>query len=185
MRLKDNGYELELAGNEIKELEEKILESGMCNFTVPMWFSRNCDKVKITYECSGYVSLRDLYPKRTVEIFEIIEKTMLTLNRSIEFYIPSENVTLNLDTVYFSPTGRRVKIAYRPDKNNNIVTKIDRFLDELESVVNDDTKTYLQAMRKEMPMYNKDLKILATYIGEQRKKILRCLPKRVFGQSVN
>ncbi len=174
MRLRERGYELELNGDKIKLLEERILESGICSFSVPMWFSRNGDKVKATYECSGYISLRELNFKGPRETFEIIEKTLLTLNRSIEFYIPPENVTINLDTVFFNKVNRRIKIAYIPDDNKNLHEKIEKFLDDISKVSSEDTKIYLDVVRKDIPKEITSLKDIAIFIGQQRKKINSC-----------
>lgn len=52
---------------------------------IPMRFTDAGESRKITYDCSGCVALRDMYPLSTGEIFEILEKTLLTLNRSVEF----------------------------------------------------------------------------------------------------
>lgn len=52
MNLRKSGYEIEVKGEDVSRLEEKMLESGLCNFVVPMWISREGDKVKINYECS-------------------------------------------------------------------------------------------------------------------------------------
>lgn len=174
MELKRCGYEIELRGDEIKELEEKILESGMCSFTVPMWFSRKKDKVKITYECSGYVALRDMGLKKPREVFEILEKTLLTLNRSLEFFIPPENIKLSLDTVFFHMTKRIVKIAYIPDENKNLTWKINNFLDELQMNVAEDTKEYLVNIKEDLNSQNKSLRDMASFINEQRRKLNIC-----------
>ena len=82
MNLRKSGYEIEVKGEDVSRLEEKMLESGLCNFVVPMWISREGDKVKINYECSGLTSMRELHLKRPKETFEIIEKALLSLNHS-------------------------------------------------------------------------------------------------------
>ena len=117
MNLRKSGYEIEVKRENVSRLEEKMLESGLCNFVVPIWISREGDKVKINYECSGLTSMRELHLKRPKETFEIIEKALLSLNHSRDFYIPPEKLKLSMDTIYYNRQNRSVKIAYVPERN--------------------------------------------------------------------
>ena len=114
MELKKSNYEIEIKKGAMKLFEEKVLFSGMCDFVIPMRFTDAGESRKITYDCSGCVALRDMYPLSTGEIFEILEKTLLTLNRSVEFFIPHEKVKIDKDTVYYDMKRKKVRIAYMP-----------------------------------------------------------------------
>lgn len=171
MDLKTRGYEIEIDAGDILELEEKMLESGLCSFTVPMWFSRQRDKLKITYDCSGYISLRDMNLKRSSEVLEILEKTFLTLNKSWDFFIPPENISLSLDTVFFNAMKRKIKIAYVPTKDKRLHYNINGFLDDMVKNVNEDTKEYLAKVKSDLNNENKNLRDIASFINEQRRAL--------------
>ena len=144
MELKKSNYEIEIKKGAMKLFEEKVLFSGMCDFVIPMRFTDAGESRKITYDCSGCVALRDMYPLSTGEIFEILEKTLLTLNRSVEFFIPHEKVKIDKDTVcnrknkdtieYFLEDIESKRNFACIDCNGSILTKI--YSDKILSIDN-------------------------------------------------
>lgn len=176
MNLRKSGYEIEVKGEDVSRLEEKMLESGLCNFVVPMWISREGDKVKINYECSGLTSMRELHLKRPKETFEIIEKALLSLNHSRDFYIPPEKLKLSMDTIYYNRQNRSVKIAYVPERNHSIAGSINGLIDEVKLTVNEETKEYLNLIKEDIEAEKRNLRQIAGYISEYRRSINQCTP---------
>lgn len=174
MDLKKNGFEIELSAEEIKPFEEKMLFSGLCDFIIPMRFSNTEKGKKVTYDCSGYTSLRDLNLKSAKEVFEILEKTILTLNKSVDFFIPHEKVSINKDTVYYNLKKKHVRIAYIPSKTGTLTENLNAFIDELTEEVDEAAGEYLQCIRKDLNYYNRNLKDMAGFVSEQRKRIYQC-----------
>ena len=174
MDLKTNGYEIEMEKWKVKEFEEKVLFSGLCDFIIPMSFSNLTDKKKIKYNCSGYSSVRDMNIKTTKEIFEIIEKTLLTLNKSIEFYIPHEKVKLNIDTVFYDMKRKRVRIAYMPEEEGTLMEHLNFFLDQLLQVAGEDTEEYIKSLKTDLNLNNRNLRDMAVFVSEQKKRINKC-----------
>ncbi len=174
MILRENGYELKLEKGDIKPFEEKILFSGLCDFIIPMQFSNVGEEKIITYNCSGYAALRDLKLINSREIFEILEKTLLTLNKTMEFFIPPEKVTLNKDTVYYNLKKKNVRIAYIPTNSGNLFDHLNSFINELAEEASEETVEYLMSVKKDLHFYNRNLKELAGFVSEQRKRIHQC-----------
>lgn len=174
MNLRECGYELEIEGDAIKPFEEKILFSGLCDFIVPMSFSNIDNKKKITYDCSGYASLRDMKLIGAREVFEVLEKTLLTLNKSVDFFVPHDKVTINKDTIYYNLKKKNIRIAYIPSKKGSLTEHIGNFIDELSESADDATTEYLMSVKHDLHLYNRNLKDLAGFVSEQRKRIYQC-----------
>lgn len=174
MELKKSNYEIEIKKGAMKLFEEKVLFSGMCDFVIPMRFTDAGESRKITYDCSGCVALRDMYPLSTGEIFEILEKTLLTLNRSVEFFIPHEKVKIDKDTVYYDMKRKKVRIAYMPIEGASLKENLEEFIDELSQGAGEETVEYLMSVKDDLDRYNRNLKEVAGFVAEQRKRIHQC-----------
>lgn len=174
MELKKYNYQIEIDKSDMKVFEEKMLFSGLCDFIVPMRFTDIGAKRKITYDCSGYVAIRDMKITSAREVFEILEKTLLTLNKSVEFFIPHDKVKLTIDTVYYDMTKKRVRIAYMPSEEPDLNKNLNCFINELKRIAGEETCEYLQSVQEDLNMYNRSLKDMAAFVAEQRKRIKRC-----------
>ena len=174
MNLRDNGYEIELESWKVKEFEEKILFSGLCDFVIPMSFSDTKNSKKIKYNCSGYSSIRDLQASSTKEFFEIIEKTLITLNKSVEFYIPHEKVRLDIDTVFYDNKRKRVRIAYIPEEEGTLMEHLNAFFDQLLELAAEDTVEYIRSLKEDLNFNNRSLRDMAVFVSEQKKRIDKC-----------
>lgn len=172
--LRDTSYEIELEKWKVKEFEEKVLFSGLCDFIIPMSFSDMNNKKKIKYNCSGYSSVRDMDISSINGIFEIIEKTLITLSKSIEFYIPHEKVTLNIDTVFYDNKRKRVRIAYMPDDKGTLMEHLNCFLDQLANLVDEDGLEYINSLKRDLNLNNRNLRDMAVFVSEQKKRINKC-----------
>jgi Domain of unknown function (DUF6382) len=176
MNLRELNYELELPEEYIKPFERKVLESGLCDFAVPMSFYRHNGKQKIRYECSGYVAFSEANLTDTSTIFEIIEKTLLALKKSGEYLIDPCKVPLTKDTVYVHYRNKDVRIAYVPGNKNGYRGQqnlLDFFL-EVEERIPATGKSYVQKLRQEVTVNNRSLPDLITIVGEIRREMFLC-----------
>lgn len=174
MNLKENDYEIEIDIDEISGIEEKMLFSGMCDFIIPMSYSNMGNKRIIRYHCDGYISVRDVKKDSLKKVMEILEKTLLSLSKSIEFYILPEKITINQDTVYYNPKTKQVKIVYIPGKNESIEIKIKRFIEDITKDV-ESIEDVISCILSELKLFDNNLEHMTKFVHEQRRRVLQCL----------
>lgn len=176
MNLRDMNYEVELPEESIKPFERKVLESGLCDFAVPMSFYRHNGVQKIRYECSGYVAFSEVNLSDTSDVFAIIEKTLLALKKSGEYLIDPGKILLNQDTIYVHHKHNDVRIAYVPglyNKNGGLKNLLE-FLVIVEERMPISGKGYIQKLQEEIIKNNRSLPDLLTIVGEVRREIFIC-----------
>lgn len=174
LNLKEQNYEIELDIDEIQPFEERILFSGICDFTVPMTFSNIGNKKVVTYDCCNYIAVGDMDLSEGKLLLEILEKTFVTLGKSLEFYIPPENITLTVDTVFYNPKKKQVKIAYIPNYGNSLVKNIRSFIYQLYDMCGEESREYLEDVIDEIEKYNLSIKHMASYVHQQRRIMNQC-----------
>jgi hypothetical protein len=176
MNLRDLNYEVELPEDSVKPFERKVLESGLCDFAVPMSFYRHNGIQKIRYECSGYVAFSEANLSDTSNAFEIIEKTLLALKKSGEYLIDPGKILLNQDTIYVHHKHKDVRIAYVPglDHGNKSQQNLLEFFIIVEERIPETGKRYIQKLKEELITYNRSLPDLVTIVGEIRREIFLC-----------
>jgi hypothetical protein len=176
MNLRELNYEVELPEEAIKPFEKKVLESGLCDFAVPMSFYRQNGMQKIRYECSGYVALSEANLSDTSNVFEIIEKTLLALKKSGEYLIDPGKILLNQDTIYVHHKHKDVRIAYVPGIYKGIRghQNLLEFFLIVEERIPASGKGYIQKLKEEVIINNRSLTDLITIIGEIRREIYLC-----------
>ncbi|MEG0156393.1 MAG: DUF6382 domain-containing protein [Anaerovoracaceae bacterium] len=175
MNLKENNFNLEVSEESLLPFEEQVLASGLCDFALPMRFSKDNGKSKIVYECSGYSSIKDLQLVKIRDIFEVLEKSLITLNKAGEFLIDVEKVSLTTETVYYHLKHRDVKIAYIPGEASlGIFQNVLRFIGQLGEHSQEQTKVYLKRTSEEINKRNYNLKDTITFVGELRREIHLC-----------
>jgi len=176
MNLRELNYELELPEEMVKPFERKVLESGLCDFAVPMSFFRHSGKQKIRYECSGYVAFSEANLSDTSKVFEIIEKTLLALKKSGEYLIDPGKVVLNQDTIYVHHSHKDVRIAYVPgvgESNRGKQNLVEFFL-IVEKIIPATGRGYIERLIEEVTTNNRSLPDLLTIVGEIRREIYLC-----------
>lgn len=173
MNLRNLNYELELQEGTIKQFERKMLESGLCDFAIPMSFIRYNGKQKIRYECSGYVAFSEVILSDTANVFEIIEQTLVALKKSGEYLIDPSKVLLNQDTIYVHYKHQDVRIAYVPGKQcgNPGQHNLFEFFLMVEDRIPASGKDYIQKLKEEVTLHNRSLPDLLTIVGEMRREI--------------
>ena len=169
MILRDTDYTLDFPKESIKLFEERILASGLCDVIVPMSFQTGKNVKSVTYDCSGYASVRDLEPKNIREIYEILEKTLITLSKSTEFLISPEKITLNIDCVFYNLRSRRVRIAYIPSERGTVWEHIYGFAMELMNMAEEEAKNYLSELLEEGRLNNYNIRDMAKIVREQKR----------------
>ena len=176
MDLKEKNYEIEIPEESIKSFEEKVLLSGLCDFIIPMSFSSYGGKRKITYECSGYASVKELEISKVRDVFEILEKTLLSLNKSTEFLIDPLKITLTPETVYYNLKQKDVKIAYIPSENKSksLNDNISFYIDSLSEGAAEEACKYLDHIKESMKKGHHSIKDIITKVGEMRREIYLC-----------
>jgi len=176
MNLRDLNYEVEIPEESLKPFERKVLESGLCDFAVPMSFYRHNGMQKIRYECSGYVALSEVNLSDTSDVFEIIEKTLLALKKSSEYLIDPGKILLNQDTIYVHHKHKDVRIAYVPGlyNGNSGYKNILEFFTIIEERIPIIGRGYLQKLKEEIFTNNRSLPDLVTIVGEIRREIYIC-----------
>lgn len=173
MNLRDVNYELVLPAETVKPFERKVLESGLCDFAVPMTFFRHDGKQKIRYECSGYVALSEMDLSDTSVVLEIIEKTLLALKKSGEFLIEPGKIRLTPDTIYVHNKYKDVRIAYMPGMTevNRLQQHLLEFILLVEERVARTGKGYTSQLKVEIIRNNRSIADLIAIVGEMRRKI--------------
>ena len=174
MNLRETNFTLKVNYEDIKPFEEKVLASGLCDFAIPMTFYNHKNERNITYDCSGYSSIRDIKPTTTNEVFEIIEKTLKTLNKTREFLIRSTKLTLSIDTVYYNMKFKDVKIAFVPCEEGNINERIVDYINQLKTFANEETTEYIKCIVDSIDSKNSNMKDMLIYIREQRRILQKC-----------
>lgn len=173
MNLRDLNYELELPEESVKPFERKVLESGLCDFAVPMTFFRHKGKQKIRYECSGYVALSEMDLTDIADVFEVIENTLLALKKSGEFLMEPGKIRLTPDTVYVHNKYRDVRIAYVPGsiETNRLQQHLFEFILLVEERISKPGKGYTFALKEEIIRNNRNIPDLIAIVGEMRREI--------------
>lgn len=173
MNLRELNYEVELPEEAIKPFERKVLESGLCDFAVPMSFFRHNGMQKIRYECSGYVAFSETNLSDTSNVFEIIEKTLLALKKSGEYLIDPGKILLNQDTIYVHYRNKDVRIAYVPGlfRGNRGQQNLLEFFLIVEERIPASGRGYIQKLKEEVILNNRSLTDLVTIVGEIRREI--------------
>lgn len=173
MNLRDLNYEVELPEEAIRPFERKVLESGLCDFAVPMSFFRHNGMQKIRYECSGYVAFSEVNLSDIGNVFEIIEKTLLALKKSGEYLIDPGKILLNQDTIYVHHRHKDVRIAYVPGlrEASHSQQNLIEFLSIVEERIPASGKGYIKKLKNEVTINNRSLPDLVTIVGEIRREI--------------
>ncbi len=168
MDLRENGYAVELAAGMIPGYEERVLTSGLCDFSLPMTFTHRKGRSWAHYDCRGYVAAGEMDLKTPADVLEIMEKTLITLRKSGEFLIDPSRVLLTKETVYYHPKKKQVRIAYMPNPRRD-PGQIFAFLRDLAEGLSDEWRETIEDACREAARRNYSLQDLADHIGRLRR----------------
>lgn len=170
--LRESGYRMEIPDGRIAPFEEKILASGLCDFALDMSFSRLRGKTSANYDCTGYVAVRELDLTTPQKVFEVLEKTLLTMTHAGEFFIDRDKVLLNADTVFYNRRCKDVRIAYYPrEKGMEIRESVAEYVRELQTLTGERAGALLERTLVLFSRNNCDLPQMITVVGELRRAV--------------
>ena len=170
--LKAAGYRLDIPEGSIAPFEEKVLASGLCDFALDMTFSRFRGSTRASYDCTGYVAVRELDLVQPQKVFEILEKTLLTMNHAGEFFIDRDKVLLNTDTVFYNRRCKDVRIAYYPRAEGvGIRQSVEEYIKELAAMTGEKGKQLLHRTLHLFSQNNCGLSQMITVVGEIRRAV--------------
>ena len=122
-----------LKTQQIKPFEEKVLASGLCDFSLPASFVNIGGEKNAVYDSCGYTCVDDITLKDTDNMLELIEKTAANLGKAGEFLIDPAHIVLDGRTVFQNLRKRDVKFAYLPSRHQQPMENMMAFLDYFEN----------------------------------------------------
>jgi hypothetical protein len=172
INLREAGYRLDIPEGSIAPFEEKILASGLCDFALDMTFTRFRGSTRASYDCDGYVAVKELDLMRPQKVFEVLEKTLLTLNHAGEFFIDRDKVLLNTDTVFYNRRCKDVRIAYFPrSEGMEIRQSVEEYVRELAAMTGEKGRSLLERTLLLFSQNNCGLPQMITVVGEIRRAV--------------
>ncbi len=172
MNLVEKNFVIEVKETKVMPFEEKVLTSGLCDFVLPMKFKKSKGMSKITYDCSGYSTISQIKLQGIKDILEILEKTLITYNKSNEFLINSEKIALTVDTVFYHLKYRDVKIAYIPSQEHrSFKENLEIFINQLKEYGDGQSRRILDKTYEEIQCRNLNAKEAINYIGSLRREL--------------
>lgn len=178
MRIRDNGFRIELKEGAIRDYEKVIL-SDINDIFMPMGFVSHNEGEVVSYNCSGYASLAQCGITEAIEALEILERTFHLISRASEYLISPNMITLSMDTIFYDRDSNRVRIAYVPvDKENAVLREnIAEFITEFCSSIHEEGKVYLDEVKTQMEENNYYIQDLINVIGDIRRTVIRSCEK--------
>ena len=151
--------------------EEKVLCSGLCDFTLPASFIREGQDKWVLYDSSGYTCLADLDLGTADFVFEVLEKTIANMRKAVEFLIDPAKITLSERTVFFDLKKRDVKFAYFPDEDGSLAGSVGGLMMYLAERAPGNAAAALRSMEREMKVRNMSLRDMAGYASLVRRDL--------------
>lgn len=138
-------FKVELNENSVRDFEKIMLLSGQCSFFMPMGFMGSEKGETVCYDCSGFAPLSRYRIERTEDALYILEKTLIILGNSIEYFITPARITLNTNTVFYNKDSGEIKLTYVPVRGEkaNLRRNIARFIAQLKVDIRDGREEYL------------------------------------------
>ena len=138
-------FKVELNENSVKDFEKIMLLSGQCSFFMPMGFMGSEKGETVCYDCSGFAPLSRYRIERTEDALYILEKNLIILGNSIEYFITPARITLNTNTVFYNKDSGEIKLTYVPVRGEkaDLRRNIARFIAQLKVDIRDGREEYL------------------------------------------
>ena len=172
--LRENGYRREIGEGRIMPFEEKVLASGLCDFTLPASFINENDKKWVVYDCGGYTALSELPLTEPDKVLEVYEKTLFNLRKASEFLIDPAKVKLGPETVYFDMKKRTVRFAYMPVEGSSVAGNVRSFADYLAARTLAPLSAFITEITEEMMKRNMSLREMTGYVALMRRQPAIC-----------
>lgn len=166
-------FKVELNENSMKDFEKIMLTSGQCSFFMPMGFMGSERGETVCYDCSGFAPLSRYRIERTEDALYILEKSLIILERSVEYLITPSKITLTTDTVFYNKDTGEVKLTYVPvqGRRKSLRNNIVRFIEQLKRDICDGREEYLDRTAKYIYRNNYYIRDIVNKIGLFKREI--------------
>ena len=174
MKIRDNNFRIQLKEGAIKEYEKVIL-TQVNDIFMPMGFVAFDEGELVSYNCSGYSSLKQCDIREVLEALEILERTFLLVSRASEYLISPSQITLSLDTIFYDRDTRQVRIAYVPVSGERLSLRenMAEFITEIRDNLYEKEKTYMDKVKEQMEENNYYIHDLINVIGDIRRSAVK------------
>lgn len=137
-----------IKAEQIRPFEEKVLASGLCDFSLPASFVNIQGEKNAVYDSSGYTCLDDIRLRDTDNMLELIEKTAANLGKAGEFLIDPAHIVLDGKTVFQNLRKRDVKFVFLPSRKQKPMENMMTLLDYFEKRAEGEDKEILKVMSR-------------------------------------
>ena len=176
MKIRDNNFRLELKEGAIKDYE-KIILSEVNDIFMPMGFVSYDEGDIVSYNCSGFSSLKQCNVTEILEALEILERTLNLVSRASEYLITPSKITLSMETIFYDRETGKVRIAYVPVESEGATLRenMAEFITEFRMNLCEDDRLYMDKVKNEMEENNYYVQDLINIVGDIRRKAVRDL----------
>ncbi|MFQ7474102.1 MAG: DUF6382 domain-containing protein, partial [Anaerovoracaceae bacterium] len=166
-------FKVELNENSVRDFEKIMLMSGQCSFFMPMGFMGSEKGETVYYDCSGFAPLSRYRIERTEDALYILEKTLIILGKSVEYFITPAKITLNTNTIFYNKDTGEIKVTYVPERREkvNLRKNIVKFINQLKTDICDGNEEYLDRAIKYVYYNNYYIKDMVNKIGIFKRQI--------------
>lgn len=170
MRIRDNNFRLELKEGAIKDYE-KIILSEVNDIFMPMGFVSYEEGEIVSYNCSGYSSLKQCNITEVMEALDILERTFSLVGRASEYLISPNKITLSMETIFYDRETGKVRIAYVPVENDNanLRENMSDFIAEFKMNLHEEERSYMEKISLQMDENNYYIQDLINVIGDIKR----------------
>ena len=160
-----------IKSKKIRPFEEKVLTSGLCDFSLPANFV-TADGVKsAVYDSSGYTCLDDIIFKDTDDILELLEKTLMNLDKAGEFLIDPDHIVLDGNTVFQNLKNGDVKFAFIPLREQKHRGNVINIMDYFGNRADQDGRVIISKLKKYIIGRNLSMRDAVKHISLIRKDL--------------
>ena len=157
----------------LKPYEEKVIASGLCDFSLPAAFVTVNDEKQAIYDSSGYTRLDEMEFENIDEMLELLEKAMANLKKAGEFLIDPNQIVLNDKTVFLDRKRRDVKFAYIPSRVQRPMQNVIELTNYLEHIAQPMYKQVLGNLSNSIRAGHLSLKESASRTSVVRRELRR------------
>ena len=164
---------------QIKSFEIRILASGEVENFLNISFTEFDDMIYVHYEEEGYKKLTEVKLDNPFKMLDIIEKVLIGIKKSSNYFIPWYRYEIRAECIYFNPKTNMVKIAFVPYddcekiKSKGLNSWIMNFFESV-AVEHFRCNEYIENIKNKIKLENPNLKAQINYIGELKREAYLC-----------
>ena len=166
-------FKIRLHQDSILEYEKIMLSSDMCSLFLQMHFISDGISETAWYHCSGFAPLSSYKIEKTEDALYILEKVLLILNRSVEYFISPAKAAVTTDTVFYNKDTDEVKMAYVPldARKRSLRKNLAVFTNQLKQDLRDGKGHYLTDASKYILQHNYDFQDMISKVGTYKRQL--------------